>query len=75
MTPYPTAPPVLAIAIVVFVGVASGVLVWEGLATGFGKRAAADAGGRPRALARFAFGAIGVAIALWLALGMLTRAH
>jgi len=73
MTPYPTVPPVLAIAIVVFVGVASAILVWDGLATGFGRRAGVVARERHRALSRFAFGALGVVVALWLALGMITR--
>jgi hypothetical protein len=63
----------LVIGILAFVAVASGVLLWEGLAA----RAAAGQAeaGRDlrRARARLAVGAIGIAIVVWIALGILTR--
>lgn len=65
---------ILAAAILVFVGIASGVLLWDGLAV-------AGARGHPgadrevrRAHARVAVGVIGLALVLWIALGILTRA-
>lgn len=65
----------LTIGILAFVAVASGVLLWEGLAA----RAAHGQPGTGRDLrwtrARLAVGAIGVAILLWVALGILTRAR
>jgi hypothetical protein len=65
---------VLATALLVFVGVASGVLVWDGLATGLGKRAAAAGVRVWRARLRFAIGVVGFGLALWFALGLLNRA-
>ncbi len=65
--------PVLAVAIVVFLGVVSAVLVVDGLASGLGGEG--SAGPRWRARLRFAVGVLGVAIALWVGLGMLTHAH
>jgi hypothetical protein len=64
---------VLVTAILVFVGTASAVLIWDGLATGLGKGAAP---GRPRwrARLRFGIGVLGFALALWVALGLLSRA-
>jgi hypothetical protein len=64
---------VLGTAILVFVAVVSGLLVWEGLATGLGKRGAARA---PvwRTRLRFAIGVLGFALALWAALGLLSHA-
>jgi hypothetical protein len=66
--------PVLAVALVVFLGGASAVLVWDGLALGFG----AAGGGtvaRRRARLRLAAGVLGFALALWAGLGLLTHAH
>lgn len=63
------------IGILAFVAVASGVLLWEGLA-------ARAADGHPgtdrelrRARARLAVGALGIGIVLWIAIGILTRAR
>jgi hypothetical protein len=64
---------VLGAAILVFVGIASGVLIWEGLASGLGRRTAAGAPGW-RVRIRFAIGVLGFGLALWIALGLLTRA-
>jgi uncharacterized iron-regulated membrane protein len=65
---------ILAVALLVFVAIASGVLLWEGLAV-------AVAHGHPRtdrevrrARARLAAGVMGLAIVLWIALGMVTHA-
>jgi hypothetical protein len=65
---------ILAAAILVFVAIASGVLLWDGLAV-------AGAHGHPgagrevrRAHARVVVGVIGLALVLWIALGILTRA-
>ncbi len=72
MTPLSaTATPVLAVAIVVFLGVVSAVLVFDGLAAGLG--GPADGRQRRRARLRFTVGVLGVALALWVGLGMLTH--
>lgn len=65
---------ILVAAILAFVGIASGVLLWEGLAiaTAHG-RAGPDAEVR-RARARVAVGVLGLAIVLWIALGIITHA-
>ncbi|HSN91364.1 MAG TPA: hypothetical protein VLS93_09055 [Anaeromyxobacteraceae bacterium] len=63
----------LAAALLVFVAVASGVLVWEGLATGLGQRAPEGAP-RWRVRLRFAVGVLGFGLALWLGLGLLSHA-
>jgi hypothetical protein len=65
---------VLGVALLVFLGIGSGVLVWDGLAFGFGARAA-DAGVRRRARGRLAVGLVGFALAAWVSLGFLTHAR
>jgi hypothetical protein len=64
---------VLAVALLAFVGVASCVLLWDGLAA-----RTADRGGAARLPARsraeVAVGAIGFAVVLWIALGLLKHA-
>ncbi len=67
------ASPILAVAIVVFLGVVSAVLVFDGLAAGFDKDA--PAGARWKARLRFAVGVLGLAFSLWVGLGMMTHAH
>ncbi len=64
----------LVAAILVFVAIASGVLLWEGLAV-------AATHGHPgmdrevrRARARAVVGVLGLAIVLWIGLGIITRA-
>lgn len=66
---------VLALAILAFVALVSGVLLWDGLAVELHGHGAAV--GRQTRLARLriAVGAIGFAIAAWVALGLLTHAH
>jgi hypothetical protein len=63
---------ILAGGIVAFVGLVSGVLVWSGLAASPDELA--DACSLRRARARLVVGVIGFGLALWAALGMLTRA-
>jgi len=64
----------LAFALVAFIGIASAVLLWDGLAEAAGGgEAAAHAPWRARA--RIALGVLGFAAALWVVLGMLTHAH
>lgn len=64
----------LALALVVFVGVASAILLWDGLAgVAPGGGAAAPRSWRTRA--RVVIGVIGFALAFWIVLGMLTRAR
>jgi hypothetical protein len=65
----------LMIGILVFVAVASGVLLWEGLAARAAEGHAGTGRDLRRARARLAVGAIGIAIVLWIALGLLTRAR
>jgi hypothetical protein len=67
------ASPILAVAIVVFLGVVSAVLVFDGLAAGFAGDA--PAASRWRARLRFAVGVLGLAFSLWVGLGMLTHAR
>lgn len=66
---------ILALGIVAFVAIASAMLMWNGLAAEFAK---GRAGARARLLhgarARLLIGVLGFALALWLALGLLTRA-
>lgn len=63
----------LALALVLFVGIASAVLLWDGLSAMTPGGAAAHASWRTRA--RIVVGVIGFAIALWIVLGVLTHAH
>jgi hypothetical protein len=60
--------------LLLFLLVGSGVLVWDGLATGFGHGHAAALHGTDHAKGRLAAGIVGFAIAVWIALGMLTHA-
>ncbi len=66
---------ILVAGILVFVGIASGVLLWEGLAVGVAHRHTETGRELRRARARLAIGAIGLAIVLWIAFGILTRAR
>lgn len=65
---------VLVIAILVFVALASSVLVWEGLATGIGHAHALAGRDLWRVRFRFTVGVIVFAIVLWIAFGIVTRA-
>jgi hypothetical protein len=64
----------LVFGVLVFLAVGSGVLFWDGLALGFGH---GRSGGASVRLARFRLiaGLLGVALAVWLAAGYLTRVH
>ncbi|BDG02285.1 hypothetical protein [Anaeromyxobacter oryzae] len=65
---------ILAGAIAVFVVIASAVLLWDGLAGSMAAHRPA-AGRELRAVRlRLVVGVIGIAVALWMALGMLTHA-
>jgi hypothetical protein len=64
----------LAVALVAFIGIASAILLWDGLA-GISSDGGAAANAPWRARARMAVGVLGFAIALWIILGMLTHAH
>jgi len=64
----------LAVALVAFIGIASAILLWDGLA-GISSSGGATANAPWRARARMAVGVLGFAIALWIILGMLTHAH
>jgi hypothetical protein len=65
---------ILAVGLLAFVFVASGVLLWEGLAEAGHGHAAVHRGLR-HARARLVVGAIGFALALWIAIGLLSRAR
>ncbi len=65
---------ILVTAILVFVGIASGVLLWESLAVGVAHRHAYVGREVWRTRAQLAVGVIGIAIVLWIAFGLLTRA-
>jgi hypothetical protein len=65
---------ILVAAILVFVGFASGVLLWESLAIGVGHRHAYVGREVWRTRAQLTLGVIGIAIVLWIAFGVLTRA-
>jgi hypothetical protein len=62
------------LALVAFIGIASAILLWDGLA---GISAGDSAAAHPawRARARVAAGVLGFAIALWMTLGMFTHAR
>jgi hypothetical protein len=64
----------LLVGIVAFLAIASGVLVWDGLAAASAGRVAAPSERRLARL-RLAVGVAGFGVALWLALGLLTHAH
>lgn len=63
---------VLAVAILAFMAIASAFLIWDGLAHEFARKGPRVAGWRSRA--RLAVGVTGFALALWIGLGLLTRA-
>jgi hypothetical protein len=64
---------ILGLALLAFIGVASAVLLWDGLAAGVvGHQALRRAW---RARAEVVVGVIGFAAALWVALGLLSHAH
>ena len=65
---------VLVLGILVFLALGSGVLVWDGLAVGFGRHRPGGAGVGWARL-RLVAGAVGVGLAIWLAAGYLTRVH
>lgn len=65
---------VLLISILVFLAVASSVLVWEGLAMGMGRASAPAGRDLWRVRLRFAVGVIVFALVLWIAFGLVTRA-
>lgn len=65
---------VLIIALLVFLGAASSVLVWDGLAVGLVHGPDLAARVLWRARLRFTTGVIILSAVLWIALGMLTRA-
>ncbi|HET8541290.1 MAG TPA: hypothetical protein VFL83_15550 [Anaeromyxobacter sp.] len=62
---------VLAVALLGFLGVASGVLLWEGLSGVRHGHAAV----RAHARARLVVGAVGFAAVLWLGIGLLSHAR
>jgi hypothetical protein len=65
----------LLVALLAFMALASGVLMWDGLAAAVGHARELDAGELRRARLRLAAGAAGVAVVLWLAFGLVTRAR
>jgi hypothetical protein len=69
-----TATAVLAWAIVAFLGIASALLVWNGLAEEFAEEGLRAWPPR-RAWARILVGVIGLSLAVWIGLGMLTHAR
>ncbi len=66
---------VLAGAIAAFVVIASGFLLWEGLAGSMARRQPAAGRELRDVRLRLVVGMIGIAVALWIALGMLTHAR
>ncbi len=64
----------LVAAILAFVGIVSGLLLWEGLAVATAHGRAGPDQEVHRARARVAVGVLGLAIVLWIALGILTHA-
>lgn len=65
---------ILVAALLVFVGIASGVLLWEGLAAGLADGHRGPGRELRRARVRLTMGAVGLAIVIWIAFGILTRA-
>lgn len=61
--------------LLLFLLVGSGVLVWDGFATGFGHGRSAALHDADHARGRLAAGIFGFAIAVWIALGILTHAR
>jgi hypothetical protein len=66
----------IVVLLLLFVLVGSGVLMWDGLATGgFGHGRGAALHPHEHAKARLAVGVFGLAVAVWILLGMLSHAH
>lgn len=65
---------VLIIATLLFLALASSVLVWDGLATGLVHAHELERKDLRSARFRFTAGVLVLALVLWIALGMLTRA-
>lgn len=65
---------IIVAALLAFVGIASGVLLWEGLAVGLAHGRGVAHRELRRARARLAVGAVGLAIVIWIAFGILTHA-
>ena len=66
---------ILALAMAAFLLIASGVLLWEGLASTMMREHPTVSREVRDARLRLAIGFVGFAIALWIGLGMLTRAR
>lgn len=64
----------LVTALLAFVGVASGALLWEGIAAGAAHGMPGARGVLHAGRARLVVGAIGLAAVLWIASGILTHA-
>ena len=64
---------ILALAMAAFLLIASGVLLWEGLASTMMREHPKVSREVRDARLRLAIGLVGFAIALWIRLGMLTR--
>jgi hypothetical protein len=64
---------VLVGGVIVFIAIASATLIWDGLATEFTSGAVRRRASW-RSRARLAVGVLGFALALWVGLGLLTRA-
>lgn len=62
----------MVFGILVFLVIGSGVLFWDGLALSVG-HGRTGGGGVRLARVRMVFGLLGVALAVWLATGFLTR--
>ena len=65
---------VLVVATLLFLALASSVLVWEGLATGVVHGRELPRAERRRVRLRFTVGVLVFATVLWMALGILTHA-
>jgi len=65
---------ILIFGILLFLVIGSGVLFWDGLALSFGP-GHPGGGGVRLARVRMVIGLLGVALAVWLATGYLTRVH
>jgi hypothetical protein len=65
----------MVFGILLFLVIGSGVLFWDGLAlsVGHGRTGGGGGGGVRLARVRMVFGLLGVALAVWLATGFLTR--
>lgn len=66
---------VLGLGILAFLGIASAMLLWDGLAAEMGRSRAISGRQLWRTRAELVIGAAGFAAALWVALGIFTHAH